>query len=315
MGCRVLNICIYSAFFSVFSVCISSAEPLDSFRDCDSCPEMIELPMGSFLMGAPEDEFRRNLVWHDGEFRAATPEIPFVKTDESPQFSVTVDIPIAMGRNEVTYDEWMACVNDGGCHGYIPRDYIFVDNDTKYDVTGSHPVLFVSYDDALSYTAWLNEKVGANVYRLPTEAEWEYAARAGTTTRFAQGDDLTSDQAAFSAGLTEMVLREDRPDLVTRRHPVRVEELDAANPWGLRHMSGNAMEMTLSCYIGSYPGWATTSLWLTESVGDDCKRAVRGGDYDSMMDLLRAAWRASIDVTSRTKHRGFRVVRELDGEL
>ena len=161
----------------------------------------------------------------------------------------------------------------------------------------------------------MNGKVGSNVYRLPTEAEWEYAARAGTQTRFAQGDDLTANQANFARDLTEMVLLEERPDLVTRRHPVPVEELDAANPWGLRHMSGNALEMTMSCYIGTYPGWPKTSEWLTESVGDNCHRAVRGGGYDSAIDILRVAWRTSTDVSSRTKHRGFRVVRELDGEF
>jgi formylglycine-generating enzyme required for sulfatase activity len=291
------------------------AEELRAFRDCTECPEMIELPLGSFTMGAPPDEFRRNLVWHDGAHRPATPEHPFVKDDEGPQFHVTVDIPIAMSRNEVTYDQWMACVSDGGCDGYVPRPYVWRDRDTKYDPTGSHPVLLVSYEDALNYATWLNEKVGSDVYRLPTEAEWEYAARAGTQTRFAQGDDLTANQANFARDLTEMVLLEERPDLVTRRHPVPVEELDAANPWGLRHMSGNALEMTMSCYIGTYPGWGTTSEWLAESAGDDCRRTVRGGDYDSPIDILRVAWRASIDVSSGTKHLGFRVVRELDEEF
>ena len=93
------------------------AEPLRVFQDCDVCPEMIELPMGAFVMGAPPDEFRRNLVWRDGAFHRATPEHPHVKTDEGPQHRVTIDIRIAMARNEVTYGEWMACVADGGAMG------------------------------------------------------------------------------------------------------------------------------------------------------------------------------------------------------
>ncbi len=290
------------------------AKPLDVFRDCAACPEMIELPMGEFMMGAPADEFRRNLVWRDGAHHRATPEHPHVKTDEGPQHHVTVDIRIAMGRNEVTYDEWMACVNDGGCNGYIPRDFIYMNSDgLRYDVTGNHPVLFVSYFDALSFADWLNQKVGADVYRLPTEAEWEYAARAGTTTRFAQGDDISAEEANFDGEMSEMVLIEERPDFVTLRHPVPVDMLDAANSWGLRHMSGNVTEITSSCYTETYAGWSSTSQWLNESRQSSCQRTVRGGDYFSPIDILRVAWRGQTDETFRVKPGGFRILREVEG--
>ncbi|WP_208349041.1 formylglycine-generating enzyme family protein [Pseudaestuariivita rosea] len=291
------------------------AEPLDTFRDCDVCPEMIELPVGDFIMGAPEDEFRRNLVWRDGAHHRATAEHPFVKTDEGPQHKVTVDNPIAMGRNEVTYDEWMACVNDGGCGGYVPRSSVPIDrHGRKYDATGNNSVLFISYDDALSYIDWLNDKTGSDAYRLPTEAEWEYAARAGTTTRFAQGDEITSQQANFHGGISEIVLIEKRPDFLSRNHPVPVDTLDAANPWGLRHMSGNARELTLSCYTETYVGWSTTSQWLENSDEDNCMRVVRGASYGDAIDLLRVAWRSQHGASERLSTQGFRVVKDLRPE-
>src|SRR5690606_27643739 len=110
-----------------------------------------------------------------------------------------------------------------------------------------HPVINVSYLDSLEYVAWLNGQVGAEVYRLPTEAEWEYAARAGTETPFAQGDELTAEQANFSRSASENLRGEPMPWLLDRYMPVPVNELGAANAWGVRHMSGNVVELTLSC--------------------------------------------------------------------
>ena len=310
---RCFVISVFAHLAASFSV---TAGPLDTFSDCEGCPNMIELPVGDFLMGAPEDEFRRNLVWRDGAHHKASPEYPHLKSDEGPQHRVTIDMPIAMAQNEISYSQWLTCVGDGGCNAYIPRAFVYVASDgTRYDVSGDHPVLFVSFDDANAYVQWLNRKVGANLYRLPTEAEWEYAARAGTHTRFAQGTEITSSQAAFSGILSEMVLIEDRPDLLTRKHPVAVTDLDAANQWGLRHMSGNASEMTLSCYTDTYAGWSTSSEWLEKSQGKTCRRAIRGGNYDAAIDILRVAWRGSSDVTTRTKHRGFRVIKQLGQEF
>lgn len=339
------------AFTSLF-ISASHAEPLDVFRDCDVCPEMIELPMGSFIMGAPPDEFRRNIVWRDGGFHRATKEHPHVKTDEGPQHTVTIDIPIAMGKNEITYDEWMACVNDGGCGKFAdtgirvggggPRigrkgnvedimrsltDERFIHTPSEaamaramagnkfLPLSGTYPMFYVSNLDAQAYTDWLNQKLGIDAYRLPSEAEWEYGARAGTTTRFAQGDELPPSQANFSGFGTEVMLAQKRPDLRTRGFPVPVAELDAANPWGLRHMSGNAGEITLSCYTKRYAGWSTTSEWLEKSFGESCRRAVRGGGYAGPMDTARVAWRGAYDETYQTSFYGFRVVKELNETL
>jgi len=319
----------------------SRAAPLDVFRDCEVCPEMIELPLGEFVMGAPEDEFRRIVYYRDGAFQIATPEAPYVPENEGPQHRVTVDIRIAMGRNEVTWDEWMACVDDGGCNGYVPdngigksgtdeaitrsldpdnfkplpsRDAMLraLEKGSFLYISGRYPVLRTSYDDAQSYVDWLNRKLGTDAYRLPTEAEWEYAARAGTTTRFAQGYEPTPDQVNLSGETTEATLVADRPDLRTLPFPVPVDEMDAANPWGLRHMSGNAGEITQSCYTTRYAGWATTSEWLEKSAALDCDRAWRGGSFFGPMDSGRVAWRMAVEKQfNRSQYDGFRIVKEL----
>jgi formylglycine-generating enzyme required for sulfatase activity len=333
-----------SIVFASLAVSSAMAEPLDIFRDCDVCPEMIELPLGEFVMGAPDDEFRQIVHYTNGKVNFATKDNPYIPENEGPQHKVTVDIPIAMGKNEVTFDEWMACVNDGGCNGYMPDETVGMagtSEDIRRSITdprfkripseaeiakvidspdflrtgGRYPVNEVSYLDAMAYVAWLNKKLGTDAYRLPSEAEWEYAARAGTTTRFAQGYEPTSDQANISGSNTEAMLQEVRPDLRTLGHPVPVDELDAANPWGLRHMAGNLEEITLSCYpedTKRLPGWATTSEWLEKSFGKSCKRVLRGGSYGDSMDRARAASRWPYPEEYEIDFLGFRVIKELE---
>ncbi len=180
-----------------------------------------------------------------------------------------------------------------------------------------HPVVRVNIYDAIAYVDWLNKKLGTVVYRLPTEAEWEYAARAGTTTRFAQGDELTTDQANFSGHWTEQLLLQRFPDLVTRGAPVKVKDMAAANDWGLRHMSGNVSEYTISCYTRRYLGWASTREYLansftTSNANADCPHVVRGGGFSLSMDSVRVAWRVKKpDENLRYKEHGFRIVKEI----
>jgi formylglycine-generating enzyme required for sulfatase activity len=324
------------------STCPEEITPPQVFRDCDVCPEMIALPMGEFMMGAPDDEFRRNVtIDRAGGRVVTTPESPFVVPEEGPQVRVVVDIPIAMGRNEITYDDWLACMNDGGCGGYLPDDGATsagsmqaikrsltdpslshtaseaeiaraVAEEDYVRVSGRYPVIWVSYLDAMAYIQWLNTKLGMDAYRLPTEAEWEYAARASTTTRFAQGFEVTADQANFNGESTELYLAEVRPDLRTRGYPVPVDELDAANAWGLRHMSGNVSEITSSCFSMRLGGWRTSSEWLKKSPAASCKRSARGGSYGSPMDKVRVAQRLPRDEAHRGSSSGFRVVKELN---
>lgn len=179
-------------------------------------------------------------------------------------------------------------------------------------------MIHVSYLDAQAYIAWLNLKAGAEVYRLPTEAEWEYAARAGTTTPFAQGESLTADQANFSRAATEHVLgRGDSsavslPKLKNRRMPVPVQALDASNVWGVRHMSGNVSEVTLSCWSDQHLGLPTDSAYLRDAQSQgECRRVAKGGDYRWAMDGLRLASRIRPTEDRRESFLGFRVVREL----
>ncbi len=293
-----------------------TVEPLDSFRECDQCPEMIVMPPGSFMMGAIEGESRnpRDVHRENATGRVRGPDeiniIPF----EHPRHPVEMDIPFAVARNEVTHHEWMTCVADGGC-SHVPDHSVAAPN-RNTPLGPNHPVINVSYLDALEYADWLNAKLGNDVYRLPTEAEWEYAARAGTETRFAQGDDLTADQANFSRHVTERLRGVEMPLLVNRRIPVPVDDLDAANAWGLRHMSGNVYEWTQSCWSAEHLGLSTASAYL--AIGDSqnpCNRVSKGGSFNAAMDNLRPASRHGPFETRRRDNLGFRLMREFRGAV
>ncbi len=144
------------------------------FRDCPNCPEMVVVPAGEFMMGSPENEEGRH-------------------SDEGPQHRVRIAQPFAVGRFEVTFDEWDACVAGGGCGGYRPDDNGWG--------RGRQPVINVSWDDAKAYVQWLNRGTGKS-YRLPSEAEWEYVARAGTTTPFWTGATISTEQANYDGTYT-----------------------------------------------------------------------------------------------------------------
>ncbi|WP_299155151.1 formylglycine-generating enzyme family protein [uncultured Tateyamaria sp.] len=266
---------------------------------------MIMLPLGNFVMGAPlaQSEYVYRL-WNKPE-----PGQRVGFEHEGPEHKVRIDLPIAMGRNEVTRAEWTACVVDNGC-SHIPATkhlkfgggYFVVDH-------ALHPILNVSYIDALEYIAWLNKRTGLDVYRLPTEAEWEYAARAGSTTKFGQGDVLTRYQA--NTTIFEWVGERYKSVPDNRRMPVRVDQLDAANAWGLRHMAGNLSEHTLSCWSERHLSLATSSAYLAEAQRiSSCRRVSKGGDFASDAEYARPANRGSQSENSRSKMAGFRVVRE-----
>ncbi len=314
---KFYGIALAVPFFVVGSVVDLQAAPFDRFRDCDVCPEMIELPLGEFMMGAPEGESQQQVHFSNGSWQRVTPENPYIAYHEGPVHRVEIDVPFAMGVNEVTFEEWMACVADGGCNGYIPdpTELVLLDDGQIHEAeaVGRHPVRRVSFVDALSYLSWLNQKLGVNAYRLPTEAEWEYAARAGTQTAFAQGDWVTPDQVNFNGETTAENL--NIPDLgyVSRWMPVPVDRLDAANLWGLRHMSGNIGEMTMSCWSPRHLGLATSSAYLEAAEGAaSCAYNMRkGGDYGLLMDGSRLGARTKFGRETRVKMLGFRVVQQL----
>lgn len=287
----------------------------DIFKECIDCPEMIVLPMGDFVMGSPQGESRLNIHWDVGNIRRVTAEDPYIAKQEGPQHSVAIDIEIAIGINEITFGEWKACVEDGGCGGYMPPTFMLVANMGKapgrFDLSDRFPVSNVSYNDIQLYLAWLNTKLGMNVYRLPTEVEWEYAARAGTKTPFAQGQEINTSQANFDGDATAEMLGETHTKLLSRGHPISVDELDADNQWGVRHMSGNLIEMTKSCWTDTHENWSKSSIYLQKSMDLNCNRVTKGGAFAAAMDYSRLGVRGRVSSDSRSSLLGFRIVREL----
>jgi len=292
--------------------------PLEMFQECDVCPEMIAMPLGRFQMGAPRDEARLSMVYADGRIQYVGQDHPSFRWEERPIHEVQIDLPFAIGRTEITYAQWDACLADGGCNGYRPEDRAILPlprmSDKKWvDLGPDHPVWRVSYLDALSYIAWLNKRVSAEVYRLPTEAEWEYAARAGTTTPYPFGERLFPHQANYAETKHMQELAGiDEPENINRRGaPVSVYDLDAANAWDLRHTAGNVDELTQSCWTETYAGWLTSSEWLKKSSAQSCRRASRGGGFGLAMQYARSASRGNPSETSRSQLIGFRVARDL----
>ena len=242
-------------------------KPGTAFRDCDTgCPEMIVLPPGDLTMGSPEG------VGSD---------------QERPVHKIVIGTPFAVSKFEVTFDEWDACVADAGCK-HKPDDRAWG--------RGVQPVLNVSWHDAKQYTAWLARKTGLH-YRLLSEAEWEYAARAGTKTRFYFGDDksLLSD-FGWSVYNSE-----------NRAHPVGKKN---PNRFGLYDMHGNVSEWVEDLWHATYDGAPTDgSIW--SEGGDASRRVVRGGSWHTKPEWLRSAFRWGSLADSRSYICGFRVARTL----
>lgn len=247
----------------------AAAPPFRTFKDCSECPEMVELPAGRFTMGQA-----------DGD------------SDERPAHEVTIGRPFAIGKFEVTFDEWEACAADGGCAKNKKPD------DEEWG-RGRRPVINISWEDAKEYVAWLSRKTG-KFYRLPSEAEWEYAARAGTTTKYAFGDTINKDQARFSDG--RFGKSGDGKTAEVGSYP--------PNAWGLYDMHGNAWEYTEDCYQLSYRGAPSNGSARLTSI---CPyRTLRGGSWDYLPQDLRSAVRYKLKPKYRMDETGLRVVRSMD---
>ena len=255
-----------------FRVARSVSPP--TFIDCADCPTMVMIPAGSFTQGSPPDEPER-------------------QSNEGPQRTVNVPA-FAMGQTEVTFDQWDACVADGGC-SHDPSDSGWGRSD--------RPVIKVSWDDAQEYVTWLSNTTGYD-YRLPSESEWEYATRAGTTGRFNTGDCITTDQANFSGDLPP----QGCPTGTDRNQTMPVASF-GPNAFGLYDTHGNVWEWVQDCWNGSYIGAPTDgSAWMT----GDCSRPVlRGGAFSFFGQALRSARRTWFSRGRRFDFLGFRVVRAL----
>ncbi len=234
---------------------------------------MVSIPAGTFRMGDLSGE---GYGW------------------EQPVHSVAV-LAFKLGKYEVTFAQWDACVADGGCNGYTPYDD---DAGRGWDWSRDDlPVNGVSWDDAQSFIDWLNEKTGGN-YRLPTEAEWEYAARAGSKTKYSWGDDVGSYRANCNGcGSPWADYYLPAP---TGSFP--------ANAWGLHDMHGNVSEWVQDCYNESYEGAPSDgSAWTS---GDCGIRVFRGGSWGNNPGGLHSADRFRYARSYRDYILGFRLAQD-----
>src|SRR3984893_11529107 len=286
--------------------------PGTSFRDCSNgCPEMVMLKQGKFTMGAPAgEEARANLP---NQFRGLS----------VPQHLIKIQHEFAIGKFDVTRDEYAqfvaetnrpdpdSCTTNNPSGGFM---------DTKgnwhspgFPQTGRDPVVCVNWDDAQAYVAWLSAKTG-HVYRLPTEAEREYAARAGTTTA-RYGSDNPAEFCRYS-NVGDLDYSEQHPGDSEVNRACRDGYAFTSpvgsfppNQFGLYDMLGNVMDWTEDCWNANYSGAPTDgTAW---QFGDCGRRVVRGGSWDASLSVVRSASRRGIPTFIRNTTFGFRVARTL----
>lgn len=246
------------------------------FQDCEVCPEIVAVSSGAFTMGSPDQE-------------------PQSTSRERPQH--IVDVPrFGIGKYEVTFDQWDACVAAGGC-STTPDDQGWG--------RGSRPVVGVSWNDAQEYAAWLSDKTGEQ-YRLPSEAEWEYATRAGSTGRFNTGDCITPDQANFRSDYPAEGCASANP--LWRTLPIGSFE---PNAFGLYDTHGNVRELVQDCWNSDYQGApADGSAWQS---GDCTRSPVRGGSWSDYGRILRSACRYHRPHRStQNDYTGIRIARTME---
>ena len=246
------------------------SRPGTKFRDCPECPELVVVPSGSFMMGSPASEEGR-------------------RDNEGPVRRVTIAAPFAVGVYEVTFGEWDACVSAGGCDGYRPDD--------RGWGRGNRPVIDVSWDDARAYVAWLSRETGQG-YRLLSESEWEYVARAGTSTRYWWGNDIGRNRANCDG-------------CGSRWDGERTAPVGSfsANGFGLHDVHGNVWEWVEDYVNESYSGAPTDgSAW---ELGSCFSRVLRGGSWFDYPGGLRSAGRDRRESVNRCNVAGFRVARTL----
>jgi formylglycine-generating enzyme required for sulfatase activity len=262
------------------------------FRDHEMGPEMVVVPAGKFVMGSPDSEPERS-------------------DNEGPQHPVTIARPFAVGRHAVTRGQFAAFVNNTG-YKTEGGAWVWTDKEWKKDLKASwrnpgfiqddsHPVICVSWDDAKNFATWLSSQSGRD-YRLLTEAEWEYAARAGTTTPFWWGSAITSVQANYDG---TYVYKGGGAKGEYRKQTVAAGEF-AANPWGLYQVHGNVWEWCEDVWHKNYKGAPSDgSAWLQG--GNEKTHVVRGGSWSANPRFLRSANRNRITTGSRDVIIGFRV--------
>lgn len=293
--------------------------PGKTFRDCPDCPEMVVIPAGKFLMGAPANEEGRDDI-------------------EGPQREVTIR-QFAAGKFDVTRAQWAAFVaatnrpTTGGCAWASPSNEN-LDPEISWRKLGfsqddTHPAVCLNWQDAQDYVQWLSKRTGKQ-YRLLTEAEWEYAARAGTTTAFSWGAKATHEHANYGAEECCSGFASGR-DRWVNTSPVGSFP---PNAFGLYDMHGNVLQWVQDCFANSYAGLPTDGSAyelsvelkvapMEEMVGtNSCSyRMVRGGDWGDPPSMIRSAFRNFAPApgttlqTYRSGGLGIRVARSLETKV
>lgn len=255
--------------------------PMDHFKECEACPEMVVVPAGEFVMGSPQSE-------------AGSTE------DERPQHNVTFASAFAVGRFAVTFDQWDACVAAGPCH-YRPSDQGWG--------RAGRPVINILWDEAKEYVWWLSHITGKS-YRLMSEAEREYVTRAGTKTAFWWGGSFVPARANYNRNSSDPLgpttFDARQPIVVPRTMPVHS---GTPNPWGLYHVHGNVYDWVEDCWNDSYAGAPSDgSAWI----GGNCNgHVLRGGSFGGSPHTLRSAARSWSDAPNRLIYMSVRVARTL----
>lgn len=290
IGYRYVVVCLGA--MSAMAIEQASAQAYSSpsvatFRDCDACPLMAVIPPGTFQMGSPETEVSRT-------------------EHESPIHRVTFANPFALGVYEVTFEEFDACHDSGGC-GKLPPTSGWMaklgwGRSDGWE-RGVRPVIKVTWYDALEYAEWLVERTG-KPYRLASEAEWEYAARGGTTTPFHFGPTISSDDANYRATYTY----NNGPVGVFRGRTIDVGSF-ASNSLGIHDMHGNVWEWVQDCWHENYEGAPIDGNVRSSS---RCRRRVlRGGGWANSPGGLRSAMRIPNRAGVSSDIVGFRIARSL----
>jgi formylglycine-generating enzyme required for sulfatase activity/serine/threonine protein kinase len=238
----------------------------DQLADGTDGPLLARIPAGSFQMGDSQGIGER---------------------DEQPLLNVTLDRPFAMSVYEVTFEEYDRFATATGRE--LPGD--------RGWGRGRQPVISISWDDARAYAAWLSQQTGHR-YRLPSEAEWEYAARGGTNTIFSWGDSFVANRANC----------ESCGSAWDGKQPAPVGAFPA-NPYGLRDMEGNVYEWTLDCWNTSYAANPADGRPTLE--GQCSNRVRRGGSYAYAAEDIRPANRDQFPPVRASNNTGFRMVREI----
>jgi formylglycine-generating enzyme required for sulfatase activity len=248
-----------------------------AFKDCETCPEMVIIPPGKFIMGSPEAEKDRD-------------------ADEA-QHNVTIGYSFAISKSPITWDQWDACVREGACDGASVEAALRLDRDGKPirnyagHVRGNHPVAGVSWLDAQDFIRWLNHKTGKEHYRLLSESEFEYAARAGATTIYWWGNDPSHDYANYGkdAGQDIGGKAEGRDKWIDSTSPVCSFP---TNPFGLCDMYGNVYQWVEDCYQPN--GALLPADGSTVKSGNCSVRGFRSNSFESNAKTLRSANRAFV---------------------